>query len=470
MSGRGDNEDRTTTVPAGAGGPRLLFVAAAIGVGAAVAALVASPLVAVAILLGCGGVAAYYERILAANAQAFERLEQEREQRKAAEKGLIEGQKMELVGRLAGGVAHDFNNSLLVIMTWCDILRTRQMSTTDRDEALASIAQAAARAAQLTRQLLAFGKGEVQAPKPTDVGPLLTDIGKTVERLFPANILVTIEAESLPRVTVDEGQLHQVLLNLAINARDAMPNGGTLAFSATARGEDEVEIVVRDTGTGMDAPTMQRLFEPFFTTKGDGRGTGLGLTTVKRIVEEYGSTIRVRSVIGKGTTFTIVFPVAKHRETSRPPPLDVFMVGGATILLVDDEEPAREAMVHTLRGVGFQVLAADDPARALEIARRHRGDIHLLCTDGVLPGMGTSGLVDAFRQLFPGAPVLVCSGHIQADVLRARIREGEYAFLAKPFSAAALVDKVQATLSREGRPSGVLPSMTVEARPEGVGE
>jgi signal transduction histidine kinase/ActR/RegA family two-component response regulator len=360
-------------------------------------------------------------------------------------------QRMEAIGRLAGGVAHDFNNALVVIMSWADLLRDPNRN---REEGLEAIARSAQRAAQLTRQLLSIGRRQVSTPGTANLAAQVAETMSSLARVLPADLTLQLTNDSEASVTLDATQLEQLLLNLVFNARDAMTGGGTLYVSTRAARPDEVAdlpfdrkyavLSVRDTGIGMDAATKERIFDPFFTTKEHGKGTGLGLSTVHAIVAQSQGKIMVDSVPAKGTCFTVVLPIA-------PPATQPAQAHAAAqpvehvernILLVDDEPLVRDVMQQALKGAGYHVLAAPDAEAALALLRSTHVRVDLLCTDGILPGIGVKQLIDDFRQRYPRAPVVVCSGHIEEELVRRQIAQGDYAFIAKPFTPQELVRKI----------------------------
>jgi signal transduction histidine kinase/CheY-like chemotaxis protein len=357
--------------------------------------------------------------------------------RRTAEQALVESQKLELVGRIASGVAHDFNNALTIILAWADILRGDRGSAT---VGLDAIRQAALSSAQMTRRLLVFARHGAPDTRPLFLEHHLAETARTLGRVLPENIEVAVAVDDVPPVAADPGALDQAILNLALNARDAMPDGGTLTLGAV-RGDSPAWVGVRvtDTGVGMDAATQARLFEPFFTTKGS-RGTGLGLTSVRTVTHELGGRVEVTSAPGRGTAFTLWLPAATRAALATETPRGTPIVRTATILLVEDDPALRQVMAAALRGVGHEVLEAGTVDAGLEIARRMRGEIALLCTDGIVPGGSIRRLVDGFRELYPAAPVLLCSGYLAPDVPSAD--ELGASVLAKPFEARALLARV----------------------------
>jgi signal transduction histidine kinase/CheY-like chemotaxis protein len=403
------------------------------------------------------------EHILSERTAALAALRAEQAQRIETEtalgqaQGTIEQmQKLEAVGRLAGGVAHDFNNALVVILGWADAMR-RMRDDQQRDKALDRIVAAGSRAARLTQQLLTIGRKAVSVPKALSPGALIEEVARFVERVLPENIRLETEVEDTsPPIFADASQIHHVLLNLCLNARDAMPDGGELFIRArrfSSDGRDGVPagtfcaLDVRDTGCGMDRITLDRAFEPFFTTKGE-LGTGLGLSTVHGIVTQSGGHVRVKSAPGQGTTLTVLLPLAGEMPSEEVAQLSPTLPHTrATVLVAEDDRAVREVMVDALREAGHEVLSAGDGDAALELARRYRGRIDLLCSDGVMPGLNTAELISGFRHLFPNAPVLVCSGHVREDDLRHRVEARDVRYLGKPFTGRALAEAVAESLA-----------------------
>jgi PAS domain S-box-containing protein len=387
--------------------------------------------------------------------------------RKQLEQQLIQAQKMEAVGRLAGGVAHDFNNLLTIINGYSQLL-TEQISTEDpRRDQLNEILKAGERAASLTRQLLAFSRRQVLEPKILDLNSVLADLQKMLRRLIGEDIeLVTTLKPKLGRVKVDPGQIEQVIMNLAVNARDAMPEGGKLYIETNDVEVDEdyaqshsnmmpgkyVMLAVTDTGIGMDADTQARIFEPFFTTKGKGQGTGLGLAMVYGIVKQSGGFIWVYSESGQGATFKIYFPVVGEDALAAEParasakPAN----GSETILVVEDEDGVRGLVCHTLKTRGYHVLEAQGAEQALKLSEQHGKPIHLLLTDVVMPHTGGKELAKFLSALHPETKVLYMSGYTDDAIVRRGILEEGTAFLQKPFAPDALVRKVREVL--RGKP------------------
>jgi PAS domain S-box-containing protein len=378
---------------------------------------------------------------------------------------LRQAQKMEAVGQLAGGVAHDFNNLLMVMGAHVDRIRDRLRADDPLSADAAEVHNAVQRAAALTSQLLAFSRKQFLQPRVLDLSSVLDGVARMLTRLLAVNIELKIEIEkNLARVKVDQGQLEQALLNLALNARDAMPEGGTLTIQAKRVQFDEAQnwrhssvqagayvmLAVTDTGTGMDTATQARIFEPFFTTKAPGKGTGLGLPMVYGVIQQSGGAISVYSEPDRGTTFKIFFPECSEGTTpdpKQPPALEVS--GNETILLVEDQVAIREVASVYLMGQGYNVLAAPDGEAALKIAETHQTRIDLVVTDIVMPNMGGRELITHINRLYPHARVLYMSGYPDFAV---RDSEGlaEHAeVLQKPFSLKSLASKARFLLDEK---------------------
>ena len=377
-----------------------------------------------------------------------------------------QAQRMEAVGRLAGGIAHDFNNLLTVIMGYGEMLLSGRAENEHDHEAVSEIVAAGARAAALTRQLLAFSRKQLLEPKVLDLNEVVTGTDKMLHRLIGEDVdLVTVPGQGLWNVRADPGQIEQILMNLAVNARDAMPKGGKLTIEthnveldeAYAREHVDVRpgphamLAVSDTGTGMDEVTLAKIFEPFFTTKEKGKGTGLGLSTVHGIVEQSGGHIWVYSVPGRGTTFKIYFPRCADRlEPVREvtPSGTPVVRASETVLLVEDDVAVRRLAQDVLADAGYEVLAPADAGDASTLAQQHAGPIHLILTDVVMPGVSGPELVARIRALRPGAKVLYMSGYSDEAVAHHGFIESGASFLGKPFTIAALLDKVREVLSQ----------------------
>jgi PAS domain S-box-containing protein len=372
------------------------------------------------------------------------------------------GQKMEAIGRLAGGVAHDFNNLLGVIIGYGEMVLNRLPEEDPLRTRQEEVLKAAHRAAALTGQLLAFGRRQVLQPKVLDLNGVVGDMDKMLRRLIGEDLeLATILDPDLGSVWADPGQIAQIVMNLAVNARDAMPGEGRLtvetknveldeayaAIHSPTRPGRYVMLAVSDTGSGMDAETQSHIFEPFFTTKAAGKGTGLGLSTVYGIVKQSDGYIWVYSEVGVGTTFKIYLPrlddTAPIVREESPSPL---VQGSETILVVEDEGSLRGVLRETLEDNGYTVLVASDGAAALQVADEHAGPIHLMLTDVIMPGMTGRQAAQELGATRPRMKVLYISGYTQEGIAR----HGEFglgtAFLSKPFTSAALLRKCRELL------------------------
>jgi signal transduction histidine kinase/CheY-like chemotaxis protein len=396
-------------------------------------------------------------------AGAFNDMARDLTRQRKLEEQLLQAQKMEAVGQLAGGVAHDFNNLLTVIMSYSSMLLADGESGDPGRADIQAISDAAVKAAALTRQLLAFSRKQVLQMQPVNVNAIVTDVEKMLRRLIGEDISLSMHLDpQLALVNADRGQLEQVLLNLAVNARDAMPDGGALTLTTgNAYLSDEhvdrhlgaepgkyIMLAVTDTGTGMTREVQQRLFEPFYTTKGAGKGTGLGLATVHGIVKQLGGDIYVYSEPGHGTTFKVYFPhltanpdlvvaAVEHREAPR---------GWETILLAEDDDALRSLGARVLGAFGYKVLVARTGADAVRIVAAHAGPIDLVATDVVMPEMSGSQLVEKVLKARPGIRVLYMSGYTDDEVMRRGVIDGQTTFLQKPFTPDMLAHKVRAVL------------------------
>jgi CheY-like chemotaxis protein len=384
-------------------------------------------------------------------------------ERRRLEEQLRQAQNMEAVGRLAGGIAHDFNNILTAILGTTQLIqRDLPHAYPDLHADIEEIRKAASRAADLTRQLLAYSRRQVLAPKVLDVNTVVTGLNGMLRRLIGEDIKLDTRLDTtLPAVKADPGQLEQVLLNLVVNARDAMPRGGTVTLT-TGTGSlstgalapnvpDQpgrfVVLSVTDTGTGMSADTRAHLFEPFYTTKEVGKGTGLGLATVYGIVKQSGGFIAVDSELGAGTTIRIYLPVVADRvPPPEPPPPPREWRGSETLLLVEDEEGVRTFARRALEDSGYHVLMAASGSDAISLARGFRGHIHLLLTDVVMPGLSGRELAEQLVAERPDVRVIYTSGYTDDETVRHGVREAETAFLQKPFTPEQLGRRIREVL------------------------
>ncbi len=381
----------------------------------------------------------------------------------AAEERFQQAQKLESVGRLAGGVAHDFNNLLTVILSCSDALQADLRA--GRPAALEDVEQirtAGARARDLTGQLLAFARRQVIAPVPLDLNDAVRNSERLLRRVLGEDVQLSVQLEpALWTVVCDPGQVEQVILNLAVNARDAMPRGGTLALrtrnlladethaarDGEARAGEWAQLTVQDSGAGMGPEVLAHLFEPFFTTKPKGSGTGLGLATVYGIVSQADGHLHVRSAVGQGTTVEVCFPRRPEAAQQPRPAVAAPAAGGTeTVLAVEDDPLVREITARALRSGGYRVLVAGSGAEALETADRLQGRLHLLVTDVVMPGLDGRALADELRRRNPEVRVLYVSGYTQDVISHHGVLDSGVELLPKPFTSGALLAKVRAVL------------------------
>jgi PAS domain S-box-containing protein len=407
------------------------------------------------------------------------------EARARLEDRLRQSQKLEALGQLAGGVAHDFNNRLVVVLGYVELLRRELPAGSPLVEYAEQILEGAQRSAELTRQLLAFSRHQVLNPKSFDIHERLDGMRRMLQRLLGEHVELITVLGAKRAVYCDPGQLEQVIVNLAVNARDAMPGGGRLTFetrdveqapgahapdvraSDDLRPGDYVALSVADTGTGIARDVLPRIFEPFFSTKGVAGGTGLGLATVDGIVRQSGGAVAVATEVGRGTTFTVYLPAARaaregtaaHREKvvaseGRPGQAE-------TVLLCDDDAGTRRLMCDVLRMAGYRVLEARDGEHALAVAREHDGPVDLLLTDVVMPHLDGPHLARRLRAAHPALSVLFVSGWTQSDVaVDVAATDGD--FLPKPFLPGDLLRSVRAVLDRRppARTSATLPAFS----------
>lgn len=378
--------------------------------------------------------------------------------RKRLEEQLVHAQKMEAVGRLAGGVAHDFNNILTVVSGYTRMILEELSPQDPLREYADEIAKAADRAGAVANQLLAFSRRQLLQPRIIDVNAAITQTEKMLRRLLGEDIQLTLELqENIPHIKADPNQIEQALVNLAVNSRDAMPEGGRLFIQSAKVHLDEdyarthlgvkpgdyVMVAVTDTGQGMTAEIRQRIFEPFFTTKERGRGTGLGLATVYGMVKQCGGDIRAYSEPGQGTTFRLYFPKAngQPRETNPREEKTVKVEKSEIVLVVEDETPVRDLTVRMLQQLGYQVLSAASGSEAIAINKSFSGRIGLLVTDMVMPEMNGQQVAEALLKARPELKVLYVSGYTEHFVIHRGVKRG-VEFLAKPFTREALAKKL----------------------------
>lgn len=399
-------------------------------------------------------------------------------EQRATEEALARSQRMEAVGRLAGGVAHDFNNLLTVILAEAQLMENDLPADSATAESLRQILDAANRAAVLTGQLVAFSRRQLIKPSAFRLNELVADMDAMLQRIIGEDVrLVTDLGPDAGHVEADRGQVEQVVVNLIINARDAMPDGGELSLATTNEYLDEeyaktheevtpgeyVKLTVSDTGTGMTRDVAARAFDPFFTTKPPGQGSGLGLSTSYGIVKQSRGHIAVYSEPGIGTTVAMYLPRVHPSGDADDQPTVVAEPGDGveTILVVEDEAPVRDVVLRSLRSRGYAVLEAADSAEALDLVERHEGDIDLLLTDVVLPGDGGRELAEQVVALKPEIKVLFMSGYTDDVILHHNLRSAEFELLQKPFTAISLATKVREILDRP--PGGARPAETGEA-------
>jgi signal transduction histidine kinase len=407
------------------------------------------------------------------NAKLLEAMQSELDEHRRTRDALVksednfrQAQRMEAVGRLAGGVAHDFNNMLSVVLSYGEMLRESLIEGDPLRDDIEEIVKAGRRAADLTRQLLAFSRKQLLSPRVVDLSTVVEGVGKMLHRLLGEDIdLRIVTSGALDRCFVDRGQMEQVILNLAVNARDAMPSGGVLTLETSNMVVDEaharehpdvapgdhVVLTVTDTGVGMDEATRARIFEPFFTTKPKGVGTGLGLAMVYGIVKQSGGSVSVTSQPGQGATFQIHLPAARGAVVSLPVPVPSprALGGSETILVVEDEPQVRNLVRGILARQGYEVLLAANGGEALLLCEQHEASIHMLLTDVVMPRMSGRQLADRLRTVRPEMQVLYMSGYAEAAILNHGVLE-DLTLITKPITPLALLERVRVTLDRAG--------------------
>ncbi len=390
-----------------------------------------------------------------------------RQDRARLQEQFLEAQKMEVIGHLAGGVAHDFNNILAVILGYADLTTLLLEPASRAHQNLDEIRHAAERAAALARQLLAFGRKESCQPVVLNLNEVLTNLDKMLRRLIDEHIMLVVQpGRETGRIKADSGHVGQVLMNLIVNARDAMPHGGVLtvktanaSFNGASSGHppaavpgEYVVLTVNDNGTGMSEEVRARLFEAFFTTKPRGKGTGLGLATCQRIIRQCGGFIDVRSELGQGSTFDVYFPRV-HEEasaSSRRAPARTLPKGTETLLLVEDDPAVRHLAVDVLEMQGYRVLRASNGQEGLQVAGEVKGDgIDLVITDVVMPRMSGKVMADWLKATYPEIKVLFTSGYAEEAVADHGVFEPGIDFLAKPYTPSALAWKVRSILDEE---------------------
>lgn len=381
-------------------------------------------------------------------------------ERKTMEEALLQSSKLESIGRLAGGIAHDFNNMLAVIIGYAEIVQEQVRSDADLAQCMSNISTTAERAADLTSQLLAFARKQIVVSRVIDLNNVLHEAELILDRLLPSHVILNSCPGAAPVwINADPSQIQQIILNLALNGRDAMPEKGMLTIRICVTPSEEIEIIdhenslppgsyatiiVSDTGMGIPAENQSKIFEPFFTTKALGRGTGFGLATVYGIVKQHGGDIAVRSKVGIGSEFKVYLPCVGAPEPKQAVVLataTATSIGGGTVLVAEDQEDLRELISRTLTSSGFNVLAAPNGDEALKIARTYNGEIRLLLTDLIMPGMGGQELAAALSRELPQTKILMMTGYSDTTV------EGPAEFLFKPFAPSALIDAVMQQLN-----------------------
>ena len=398
--------------------------------------------------------------------------EQMRKSLRLSREGMLRSARLEAVGRLAGGVAHDFNNLVMIIKGYSDLLL--ENASPEHRPHIEEIKRAGDRATGLTRQLLAFSRKQVLEPQVLDINHTVRGMLKMLRLLLGEDIeLLTSLSEQIGRVKADPGQLEQVIMNLAVNARDALPGRGKLIIETHSCNLDEayatthnevtpghyVLLAVTDNGCGMNSETLTQIFEPFFTTKDPGKGTGLGLATVYGIVKQSRGHISVYSEVGVGTTFKIYLPaIDKPAFSSQPEPADALPKGTGTVLLVEDEAPLRALAAETLKRLGYHVLQAGNGLEALVVAERHPGDIHVVVSDIVMPRMGGPEFVEKLRRKRSGFSVIFMSGYTEAAVLENANIGKDSILLNKPFSTETLVRKMREVVDAADQSPAATPS------------
>jgi two-component system cell cycle sensor histidine kinase/response regulator CckA len=373
---------------------------------------------------------------------------------------LRQSQKMEGIGQLAGGIAHDFNNLLTVIQGNSDLALDGLDPSSPSHADICEIKRAAMSAAALTKQLLAFGRRQVLQPRPIELRTVTLEIQNMLSRLIGDNIELVLNLdESAGCVLADPGQIEQVIINLVVNARDAMPDGGRITISTKTvphqiRSAGAVvsvceRLIVTDDGVGMDSATRDRIFEPFFTTKPVGHGTGLGLSTVHGIVKQSGGELHVATAPGKGTSFTIYFPRVPTSAALESKQTSVRNAAGSeTILVVEDQAALRELVRRVLEQNGYRVLEAPNGEQAVRVAESSGRPIHLVITDVVMPGMNARAMAERIRGVWPAVRVLYMSGYHDDDVMLQSLATAKVDFLQKPFLPYDLAEKVRVVLER----------------------
>lgn len=373
----------------------------------------------------------------------------ERSERRLLQEQFLQAQKMELFGRLAGGVAHDFNNILTIVMSNCGLMLAGMAPSDPHHHLVEEIEQAGLRGAALTRQLLIFARHETRKPEILEVDEVLRTAAPLLRRLVPESVHIAMNLSAGPaRIEADRRHLEQAIMNLVVNARDAMPRGGSIQIETSAAESGPVKIMVRDTGHGMTPEVRARIFEPFFSTKPSGTGTGLGLPTVQRIVVESGGEISVESTPGEGARFTVALPrhagdLSPHHNHHAHP---ILPRGSETILVVEDDPAVRERAAGMLARQGYEVLTAGDGQEAVDLLARQRRGVSLVFTDVIMPEMNAGAMARRLRESHPRLRILFTSGYTEQTIAPEGIVPGAVDFLPKPYGLESLAGKVRETL------------------------
>ena len=381
---------------------------------------------------------------------------------------LYQSQKLENLGTLVGGIAHDFNNILGVIIGHVGLMKEKQGSDPVRvSKSLEAVSKAANRGANTVRQLLTFARKVDIVTESVRIGDIIEEVIALLREAFPEKVVFSVKVEpGIPSIHADPNQLHQVFLNLCVNARDAMPGGGTISIIASkihrsllngqpkeAESEEYLMVKVSDSGTGMDKRTMARIFEPFFTTKKQGQGTGLGLSVVYGIVKAHRGFIDVESEVNRGTTFSLYFPIPREAvefPPAAPQEIENVKGSGETILVAEDEEPLRDIVETWLRDYGYTVLSAADGETVVELYKKHRGKIRLVLLDMGLPKMAGAEVFDELKKLNPEVKIIAVSGYLEPEIKREIFNAGAADFLSKPYQLIELMNKIGRILKPEG--------------------
>jgi len=374
---------------------------------------------------------------------------QERAEKRLLQEQFLQAQKMELFGRLAGGVAHDFNNILTIVMSNCGLMLAGMAPSDPHHHLVEEVEQAGLRGAALTRQLLIFARHEARKPEIFEIDEVVRTAAPLLRRLVPESVHIALNLSAgHARIEADRRHLEQAIMNLVVNARDAMPRGGTVSIETSAPDPGAVKVVVRDTGHGLTPEVRARIFEPFFSTKPAGTGTGLGLATVQRIVGESGGEISVESAPGQGASFTMSFP--RHTGDLTPqqshPTHPTLPRGNETVLVVEDDPAVRERAAGMLERQGYAVLTAGNGREAIDLLARESRGVSLVFTDVIMPEMNAGAMARRLRETHPGMRVLFTSGYTEQTIAPEGVVPGAVDFLPKPYGLEALAGKVREAL------------------------